>query len=425
MPTLAQHLERQPGDRVALITTAGALSVAQLLERVGNARRTAPTDRIARVNASDATRFLVALIAREGWVDSVYLAPASMRGQLDAFPDDARGVPGTLAPGALTRILMPTSGTTGAPKFIDHSLATLTATTRTASDGPAHRWGLLYDPARFAGLQVVLQALLGGSTLVAPPLDDIESAVAFLATHGVTALSGTPSFWRKLLMTRAAERLRLRQVTLGGEIADRMILQALKTRFPDARIAHLYASTEAGVGFSVSDGEAGFPASYLDAGAVRGVELRVRDDGHLLVKRNDAALRPANVAVLEGAESGFIDTGDLVERRGDRVHFLGRASGVINVGGNKVSPEVVEEVLCRHPRVVAARVFGKRSSVMGSLVAAEVQLRDGSDASEVQRELKELCKRELPREQQPASIAIVAELGVNSSGKIDRGAETP
>lgn len=403
MLTLAQSLDRQPGQRVAVVTTAGSLTVGQLLERVGNAQRKLPTDRIARVDPADITRFLVAFAAREGWLDAVYLAPASMLDQVDAFPDDARAAPARLTARARTRILMPTSGTTGTPKFIEHSLATLTATTKTDGDGSKHVWGLLYDPARFAGLQVVLQALLGGSTLVAPPLQDLERAVTFLVKNNVNALSGTPSFWRKLLMTKAAEELRLRQVTLGGEIADRMILQALKARFPDARVAHIYASTEAGVGFSVTDGEPGFPASYLDAGALPNTELQLREDGHLLIKRH----------------GDFIDTGDLVERRGDRVHFLGRATGVINVGGNKVSPEVVEEVLCRHPRVIAARVFARSSSVMGNLVAAEVQLRDG-DAAEVERELKELCKRELKREEQPATINIVAELGVNSSGKIDR-----
>ena len=48
---------------------------------------------------------------------------------------------------------------------------------------------------------------------------------------------------------------------------------------------------------------------------------------------------------------GFVDTGDMVELRGDRYHFVGRRGGIINVGGLKVHPEEIEAVINRHPAV--------------------------------------------------------------------------
>ena len=64
-------------------------------------------------------------------------------------------------------------------------------------------------------------------------------------------------------MTPKANHINLLQATLGGEIVDDRILSAITALFPKARIVHIYASTEAGVGFSVSDNRSGFPLNYL------------------------------------------------------------------------------------------------------------------------------------------------------------------
>jgi acyl-coenzyme A synthetase/AMP-(fatty) acid ligase len=321
--------------------------------------------------------------------------------------------------------VLATSGTTGKPKLIIHTLASLTATTKAYScGGQNHRWGLLYDPARFAGIQVVLQALLGGAIMVVPRDENLDSAVDFMIAQGVTALSATPSYWRQLLMTRSIASMPLKQITLGGEIADARILHSLHALFPTCRIVHIYASTETGVGFSVRDGMPGFPLSYLDDGVLDGVRLRITEDGRLMLMKSNPEHRAENVPSIIDRNEGFVDTGDLVDVRGDRVYFLGRASGLINVGGNKVCPETVEAVLCSHPDVVGARVFGKASSILGNIVAAEVQLRNPSEHVAITLQLNELCKTKLSRHQWPAILKIVEHLEMSDSGKISRSHAT-
>ena len=75
-----------------------------------------------------------------------------------------------------------------------------------------------------------------------------------LAEHGVTHLSGTPSHWRRALMSPQIHDIAPRYVRLSGEIADQAILDSLRAAFPDATVGHAYASTEAGVAFEVDDG---------------------------------------------------------------------------------------------------------------------------------------------------------------------------
>src|SRR5439155_6753569 len=134
-----------------------------------------------------------------------------------------------------------------------------------------------------------------------------------------------------------------------------------------------FASTEAGVGFEVDEGLEGFPESLV--GAPGDVDIKVVD-GSLRIRsaRNAARYIGEDNSTLAD-EEGFVDTGDMVERRGDRYYFLGRRSGLINVGGLKVYPEEVEAAINRHPAVRMSRVRSRRSSITGSLVAADVVLK--------------------------------------------------
>lgn len=317
--------------------------------------------------------------------------------------------------------VLTTSGTTGKPKLVPHKLDGLTLTTgRDQARGRGQVWGLLYDYTRFAGLQVVLQSLLSGATLVAPSNDQpLEQRIQALAEAGASNLSATPTLWRKLLMTPASASLQLRQITLGGEIADDAILSALGRQWPQARIRHIFASTEAGVGFSVADGRAGFPTTFLTDPPL-GIGLRL-SEGRLFIRNDSVA---SQYLGSEGAiaRDGWVDTGDLVALDEDRVRFLGRGNGVINVGGDKVHPEEVEAVILGHPQIGMVQVYAKKNPIMGALVAADIQLQPGTEVhAGLRDELKSWLAARLERHKVPAFIRIVDTFDTNAAGKLKRG----
>jgi acyl-CoA synthetase (AMP-forming)/AMP-acid ligase II len=324
-----------------------------------------------------------------------------------------------------TEWVLATSGTTATPKLVVHSLASLMRAVKAGDRYHGYRWGLVYDVARFAGLQVALQAAASGTRLlVADPEASLDEQVAWLASERCNALSATPTLWRRLLMTVGVGKLPLRQITLGGEIADLGVLRALAARFPAAHITHVYASTEAGVGFAVHDALPGFPARWLDD-ANRDVRLRIGEDGCLWVlsRRRDYDADPLYLGETRAGivNDGWINTGDLVERRDGRVYFLGRLNGSINVGGNKVFPEMVEAFIREVDGVEAVLVRGKPSSVMGNLVEALVK--PGPSVVDVQslvRQVKEHCKARLADYQRPAFVRIVEGLGISATGKLER-----
>ena len=311
---------------------------------------------------------------------------------------------------------MATSGTTGEPKWFSHSLLSLITSTKYSQQLQFLCWALLYQPFRFAGLQVVLQALLSGADLVDvadyEPLDQMT----LLKQGEVTAVSATPSLWRQLLMTGQLSELTLNHITLGGEIADQSVLDKLKRVFPTAKLRHIYASTEAGVGFIVSDGRAGFPAKWLEDQTLA-VALKVSDKQHLLVKPSHQVCQ----TLLQHTDiQGYVDTLDTVQIIDDRVFFLGRATGMINVGGSKVHPEKVEQILLQCPDISQAKVYAKKSALMGELVVADVTIIDTAIEQEVKLQVLKMCKNQLQRYEIPTKISIVNNIAHDPSGKLNR-----
>ena len=133
---------------------------------------------------------------------------------------------------------------------------------------------------------------------------------------------------------------------------------------------------------------------------------------------------PAASRTLAGAD-GFVDTGDMVELRGDRYFFAGRHGGIINIGGLKVHPEEVEAVINRHPSVRMSLVRRRQSPVTGSVVVADVVLKadpHGGSGREIalKDDILKFCHAALPRHKVPAAISFVAALNVAATGKLMR-----
>ena len=339
-------------------------------------------------------------------------------------------VPGPLAPlGEVgperdTEWVLLTSGTTGTPKMVAHSRAGLAGAIDPAAAPPV--WGTFYDIRRYGGLQILLRALMGGGSLIlSDAAEGLPAHLARLAANGVTHLSGTPSHWRKALMSPEAALIAPRVVRLSGEIADQAVLDSLRRAFPGAAVGHAYASTEAGVGFEVTDGLEGFPAALLDPG--RAVAMKVVD-GSLRIRSARTASRYVGAAAASLADAdGFVDTDDLVERRGDRYHFVGRRSGVINVGGLKVNPEEVEAVINRHGGVRMSLVKARANPITGAVVVADVVPRDAfapddgpARQAALKGEIMALCRAALPAHKVPVLQRFAAALAMTPAGKLAR-----
>jgi acyl-coenzyme A synthetase/AMP-(fatty) acid ligase len=411
--------ERFAGRTVMVACGRQAPTAAALLRLDGSARRIVlcPPDLAAQHRP-----FVIAETGTELVVSEDASADCGLA-VVEAGPTGSGASSGRTAEPGPTEWILFTSGTTGRPKMVVHTLQTLAGHLPTgAPRGGPVTWCTFYDVRRYGGMQILLRAMIGGGSLVLSAAGEAPGAfMARAASFGATHFLGTPSHWRRALMTDEFDRIAPDYVRLSGEPADQTILDRLRARFPRARIVHAFAATETGVAFEIEDGRAGFPASLLEADG--DVALQVRD-GSLRVRstRIGAALSDG-VARPFANEDGFVDTGDMIERDGDRCRFAGRREGIVNVGGQKVHPEEIESVINQHPGVAMSLVRSRPNPITGAVVVAEIVAK-GSPAPgrepELSREVLDLCRRHLPAHKVPATVRVVPSLALAPSGKLVR-----
>jgi len=409
---MGRAIDADLAGKHVLLRTADQLTAALgLIELDGVAQRIviAPPDVKPEHLPSVMERAAIDVVVSDGPA----LAVDGARSEQVHLPQAGKAVTATCK----TEWVLFTSGTTGAPKMVAHTLEGLTGTIQPAAqEGTV--WGTFYDIRRYGGLQILLRALLGRASLIlSDASEDVADFLARLGQHGVTHLTGTPSHWRRALMSPANSVINPRYVRLSGEIADQAILDSLKARFPDAAIGHAYASTEAGVGFEVTDGLEGFPAAFI--GKPGAVEMKVADGAlHIRSPRTANQYVGGTDALMN---EGWVDTGDMVELKGERYYFAGRIGGIINVGGLKINPEEVEAVINRYPGVRASRVSGRKSPITGAIVIADVVLSDvANDNATFKQAILDACREKLPAFKVPAMLRFVPALELTAGGKLSR-----
>jgi len=258
--------------------------------------------------------------------------------------------------------------------------------------------------------------LSSGGTLVIAERRDPDSVGRLIESHGVEVLPASPSFLRLLCLTADGHRnySSLKIITYGSEPMDPNTLARVNERFPNVQISQKYGTTETGSPRSESRSNDSLwlriKTDGVETKVVEGV-LWVRSEGTILGYLN--APSPVD-------EEGWYCTGDLVDVDGEWIRFRGRASDVINVGGEKVSPAEVEQTILELDFVRGAVVAGERHVLMGQIVTARITLARPLDTKEAARLIRAHCRSRLSSYKVPVKIEIVDEGLVNERQKARR-----
>ena len=371
-------------ENAKVSTPRGTWSLSELASDPFGLIKRASSSKFLVLSGQKSEEVVSALFVAEGKIPIIYLGEG-----------DADGI---TAISSKTLWVFRTSGSTGCPRQVAHTLDAITRTVGAGRETDA-TWGFFTDVTRMAGIQVVLEAVARNESLVIPDREmSVVDKAQFVKDHGVTHLAATPSQLRLFLNVRGISSMSLKQITLGGEIADQKILDGLQSTFPGSRITHIYATTETGPLFAVSDGLAGFPEEQLS-----------KVNNRIVISESQ------EIGITGVSDMQIHWTGDLVELSEGRFNFVGRNSEVINVGGAKVSPATVESVILTHTDVQDCLVKGRESSVLGQLVVAEVVLERANDC--IVDELRTLCREVLPKYAVPRTFRVVDEIPHSLAGK--------
>jgi len=302
----------------------------------------------------------------------------------------ARGNPG---------LVIFSSGSTGAPKGILHDLAAILEKFEKIRQKKTTLTFLLFD--HIGGIDTLLNTFASGGTLVTVETRDPETVCSAIARHHVHTLPTSPTFLNLLLISGAAEHhdlSSLRVIAYGTEPMPESTLKSLHAVFPEVALVQTYGMSELGVLRSRSRDSESLWLKFTG----EGFETRIVD-GILWVRAKTAMMGYLNAPDLFDAD-GWLNTQDAVEVDGEYLRILGRATDLINVGGQKVYPAEVENLLLQLENVEDVAVFGKAQPMMGQVVAARFKLRTPEAADLFKRRMMAFCREHLANFQIPRVV---------------------
>lgn len=254
------------------------------------------------------------------------------------------------------------------------------------------------------GLNTLLHVLSNGGAAVMIRERTPDAVCQAIAQHRVQLLPTSPTFLKMLLMSRTEGRhdlSSLQMITFGTEPMPLAILRALQARFPSVRVKQTYGLTETGA----------LPAQARGDGTLwlkltgEATEVKVQN-GTLWLRCRSAMLGYLNASNPFDAD-GWFDTQDAVEVEGEYMRILGRRTDVINVGGHKVFPATVEDVLLEMENVGDAEVYGRPSPVTGQVVAARLAMRAPESLQDLQARVRAFCAGRLRPYEVPFWLELV------------------
>jgi len=253
------------------------------------------------------------------------------------------------------------------------------------------------------GVNTLLHTLSQGGALITVPARTPDAVFAAIAAHRVQVLPTTPTFLNMVLISGTCERYdtsSLQLLTYGTEPMPPRTLRGIGAALPHVRLKQTYGLSELGILPTRSRGDDSLWVKLGDAG----FEHRIVDD--ILWIRSEMAMLGYLNAPAPFDADGFFNTQDVVQTDGDWVRILGRRSEVINVGGEKVYPGEVENILLEIGNIAEATVAGRTSHVTGMVVQATVSLHSAEDERAVSRRVREYCRGRLDAYKVPMVVRV-------------------
>ena len=305
-------------------------------------------------------------------------------------------------------LILFSSGSTGKPKAILHDLPPLLNKFRKNRHCYRTITFLLFD--HIGGFNTLFYTLANLGCIVVPENRSVTKVCEAIEKHRVELLPTSPSFLNLLLLGNADDSFDLSSiqlVTYGTEVMSERTLKLANAAFPGARFQQTYGLTELGILRSKS---ASNQSLMVKVGG-EDYETKVID-GRLLVRASSSMLGYLN-APSPFDDEGWFDTGDAVIQEGEYYRILGRDSDIVNVGGQKVYPAEVEQVIAEMPDVIDVSVRGETHLLLGQIVVAKVQMGTPIPSADMKKRIHEHCKGRLQPYMIPAKVSVVTEDQVN------------
>ena len=301
-------------------------------------------------------------------------------------------------------LLLFSSGSTGKPKGILHDFEKVLE--KFKEQRPSYRAIVFLMLDHFGGINTLFHLLANLGTVVTISKRDVNSICSAIEKNKIELLPTTPSFLNLLIQSGVYndyDLTSLKLITYGTEVMPQTTLQKVKEVLPNVRLQQTYGLSELGVLSSRSECD---DTLWVKLGG-QGFQTKVKDQT-LWIKSDFAMLGYLNADSPFDSE-GWFNTQDIVEVQGEYFRILGRSTDLINVGGNKVYPAEIENLLLTLHNIKDVAITSEPNVLLGNIVVAKVVLESEEPINEVRRRIREFCKSKLASYKIPSKVIVTTE----------------
>jgi acyl-coenzyme A synthetase/AMP-(fatty) acid ligase len=313
-------------------------------------------------------------------------------------------------------IILFSSGTTGLPKMMFHEFSNLFK----ILEEPSKRQRdirillfLMFD--HIGGINTLLNCIRDGSSIIIPASRNPDYIINLIYKYNVNILPTTPTFLNLMLINPIENLNKLKSLKLisyGTERMPEQVLIKLKKYFPQIKLLQTFGTSETGILKTISKSS-------------ESLFFKIEDDRYSYKIVDDVLFIKSmmNVKGYLNQESdkfdkeGWYNTGDIVKLDNDGyLCIIGRINDVINVGGLKVMPAEIENILLEYEGILDCIVFGESNAISGQMVSSKIVLAgnifNNNTEIEIKKLIKSFCKKRLDKFKIPAKIYIVNKIEV-------------
>lgn len=294
------------------------------------------------------------------------------------------------------------SGSTGKPKGMLHNFEIFLKKYQEEKKATVTLLFMLLD--HIGGMSTIFFTLLNGGTLVVTQSKQAKDICFLIENNKIEHLPTTPSFLNILLLSehdKTYDLSSLKLISYGTEVMQEYVLQQLNQRFPYVKLRQTYGLSELGVLKVKSESS----QSIWIKMEQDQYEFKIIDN--ILYIKSDLAMMGYLNADKPFTEDDWFNTHDRVIVKGDHFRILGRDSEIINIGGEKIFPAEIEDLIIQMSDVKDIVVKGEENPIFGNIVTAKVNSNKTIDPLLLKRKIIDFCSGRIGKQFIPAKVEIV------------------
>lgn len=297
-----------------------------------------------------------------------------------------------------------TSGTSGVPKIVLHDISKLYSHLQSSRVNNSF---LFLKFGHFGGLFTFLKMLKSNGVVTVVDNYNPKYIFSLIDKYSIQLLPVTPTFLslaNALGVLNIKEYPSLKYISYGTEAIAEKLLKEISRKMPEVKFIQTYGLTEVGV---LKTRSTSSESSFFE---FEGEEFKTR-----ISKNETLEIKMENSSVVQIIEKGinqplneWLDTQDLVEIGESGLRIISRKSSIINIAGEKIYPEEVENILLGFKDVAEVKVYGQKNDLVGHLLCADIFFVDIelSEKERIKQAIKNYCALYLPSHKIPAKINI-------------------